>query len=229
MDSKNPEFKTVTFPPEDIEYLLTTWPELEFLTSVIAREIINAGEEIDQLISIAKGGQPMGRVLYDELRPLKFKDTATIGIKSYDNVNESRPPEMYQKLTKELEAAVRGKNILLFDDLADSGAQLTLAVQYLKDLGAKKVITAALFYKEHSKFKPDYFAEKIKNKWVVFPYESFETMESRLKAWDNGTLDEMDIKGRFMKMDIPARRIRAFWEQRGMILRDKATTDTLQP
>ena len=55
---------------------------------------------------------------------------------------------------------------ILIDDIVDSGATIT---NY-----HKRFKTASLFYRESSKIKPDFYAEKIDDgTWIQFPWEIF--------------------------------------------------------
>ncbi len=74
---------------------------------------------------------------------------------------------------------VTDKNVLVIDDVVESSKTLALALNYLKERGAKKVFTAVLLDKyvdgKEKAVVPDFFSEKISNKWIVYPWEKFET------------------------------------------------------
>lgn len=53
---------------------------------------------------------------------------------------------------------------LVIDDLTDTG-------QTLQGLEGK---TAVLYWKSTSKIKPDYYARKMPDEWIKFPYEELE-------------------------------------------------------
>lgn len=62
--------------------------------------------------------------------------------------------------------------ILIVDELVDSGKTMKTVVNLYKKKGFKNLMTAVLFYKESSKFDPDYFAaSEEKDTWIRFPYE----------------------------------------------------------
>jgi hypoxanthine phosphoribosyltransferase len=70
---------------------------------------------------------------------------------------------------------LRDVNILIVDDIADSGETLKYAVSKLKGNGCESIQTASVFYKPCSKFKPDYFAKEVEETtWIVQPWESTE-------------------------------------------------------
>jgi hypothetical protein len=81
---------------------------------------------------------------------------------------------------------VKGKRILLVDDVADSGASLTVAKKYLRKLGASEIRIATLHYKPASAIKPGYFAETTEA-WVNYPWEREETKKELKKIKNNST------------------------------------------
>lgn len=62
------------------------------------------------------------------------------------------------------------KKVLVVDDIADTGK--TFSRIYQLTMKYTNIITASIFFKRRSVFRPTFFSEKISdNKWVVFPYE----------------------------------------------------------
>ena len=63
-----------------------------------------------------------------------------------------------------------GKNILVIDDICDTGFTFKKVLSKIND--KITVFTCCLFYKNKSIFTPDIFIEKVSdNIWVVFPWE----------------------------------------------------------
>lgn len=121
----------------------------------------------DLLIGLARGGLiPLG-LLAGETN-FNNRNTRTINLNSYSDEGK--------KTTLRLTCAMRaedfpGSSFLFIDDLTDSGDSLAFAVAKLKELRPEATIkTAVLFYKKHSKIKPDYYIEET-DEWVVFPWE----------------------------------------------------------
>lgn len=70
----------------------------------------------------------------------------------------------------ELSRDIRGHSILIIDDICDTGRVLSLLTKDFSSKGAVSVKSAVMVYRdtEHSTFKPDYYAFKIKNEeWLV--------------------------------------------------------------
>jgi len=74
---------------------------------------------------------------------------------------------------------VKGKNVLLVDDLVDQGDTIATVSKYLRSHGPVVLKTAVLFKKPWSTTEPDYFLE-IVEKWIVFPWEHGEVNRLRV-------------------------------------------------
>lgn len=121
----------------------------------------------DLLIGLARGGLiPLGLLAGEP--NFNNRNTRTINLESYSDEGK--------KSNLRLTCAMRaedfpGSSLLVIDDLTDSGDSLAFAIEKLKELCPEANIkTAVLFYKAHSKIKPDYYIEET-DKWVVFPWE----------------------------------------------------------
>ncbi len=187
------DFTSITFPDENINYIAPTWNEMNQLAFNIAKQIRSEGQRFDRIITLAKGGWPMTRSLVDFLGVEKV---ASIGVKFYSGVNEHMDkPRIYQ----DLPIPIAGENILLFDDVADTGESLQFVKDYLRSKGINGVRTATLFYKPHSKIKPDYYGAET-DTWIVFPYDMIQDGIFVLrKKWREAGLLNDEIMRRFQK------------------------------
>ncbi len=148
-----------------VQYLPVPWPDYHATAQKLAASILTQSPPIDEIIAISRGGLTLGHLLSDFLRiPI-----STISIQSYTDIQTRREVE----LTAKLQRSVKDKHIALVDDVADSGKTLKRAVSYLKRAKAKSVTTVTMFYKPHSVYRPDYFAQQT-DKWILFPYEQTE-------------------------------------------------------
>ncbi len=198
------ELSTTTFSNDPIAYLAPSWDDMDRLAFLISKKIIEDGLEFDRIVTMAKGGWPMARPLVDYVQA---KEVASIGLKLYKGINERElEPEVYQ----DLNADVSGETILLFDDVADTGETLAFVKQYLQEKGAKKIITATLFYKPHSSIKPDYYGmETIA--WIIFPYELRETMDVLVDKWESEGLGETQVIDRFVELGFKKKMVEYFY------------------
>jgi len=120
------------------------------------------------IVAICRGGWVPARIISD------LSNVNLIGnlrIESYDVYNKKEA-----KITQDVSIDVKDKNVLLVDDIADTGDSLILAKNYLLERDPKNLMTATLHYKITSKIKPDFFAEEVENDvWIIYPWEKRET------------------------------------------------------
>jgi len=131
------------------------------------------GYKPDIIIGISRGGLVPARVLSDIL---DVKKVGIIGLIFYKKAGETNDkPEV----TQELSMDIKGKKVLLVDDVADSGKSLVAAKELLEKKEPAEIKVATIHYKPHSVLKPDFFV-KTTEAWLVYPWEHHE-MERELK------------------------------------------------
>src|SRR5688572_11933141 len=135
----------------DPQFLPIDWPKYHTLTQKLAAAILNTEKQpFDQIICIARGGLTFGHLLSDYLRvPI-----ASITIQSYTDIQKQGKV----KITAGLKSQIKGKRILLVDDIADTGKTLKRATSYLSLFKPKSITTVTMFYKPKSTMRPDYFS-----------------------------------------------------------------------
>jgi hypoxanthine phosphoribosyltransferase len=125
------------------------------------------------IVGISRGGLVPARILSDIL---DVKNVGILGISFYKGAGRhAGSPVISQELTMDL----KGKRVLLVDDIADSGRSMAVAKDYVLKLGAKEARTATIHYKPESSSRPDYFVITTTS-WVVYPWERHE-MERELE------------------------------------------------
>ena len=153
------------------EFRYINWTEYGNLADALAEKVRSQGEHYDLIIGIARGGIPVAMVVSDHL-DVKLD---IINVKSYDGIAERNPPRILSTLTE----AVKGKDVLLVDDLVDQGDTMQTVTVFLGRQGPRMLKTAVLFKKPWSKTEPDYFLEVVE-KWIVFPWEHGEVNRLRV-------------------------------------------------
>ena len=154
-----------------MEYLRLSWQDIEEQCKELAREIKNRGVDFDIIIALARGGWVPGRLLSDYL---DNDELYTVRVKFYVGVGKRRKEPLILHPTQ---FTIRGKKVLLVDDIADTGESLLVALRHIRDRGADGIFVATLVKKPHSKFVPDLFVIETPA-WVVFPWEVKETIKS---------------------------------------------------
>lgn len=150
-----------------------TWSQYGDLVTKLAENVATGGKRFDLVIGIARGGIPVAMVVADRMGiRIDF-----VNVKSYTDVGERVKPQILTTITED----IRGKRVLLVDDLVDRGDTMDTVTAYLRSEGPKSIRTAVLFTKPWSTFRPDY-SLRVVDTWVVFPYERGEVRRSRSKA-----------------------------------------------
>jgi hypoxanthine phosphoribosyltransferase len=192
------DFATHSFAGDDTEYITPTWQELHQLTFDIAQQIQRAGKAFDRIVTLAKGGWPMTRCLVDFL---DTHEVASIGVKFYAGINERLTrPRIYQ----DLPVSVEGERVLLFDDVADTGASLKFTHDYLTHYrGVEDVATASLLTKPHSVLRPD-FSGADTSAWIIFPYDAAEMIAVLGVRWAERGVPPQEVRERFLTLGFSA-------------------------
>jgi len=160
---------------KDARFLTISWEEIHDVLFNIAERIIRSGLSVQAVVGVMRGGWIPARIISDLLG---VSEVGALEIKFYKGVGERAERPV---VTQPLIANVRDKEVLVIDDVADTGKSLQTAVNVVGLHGAKTVYTATLFVKPWSTVKPDFFYGET-DKWVVFPWELREVVEEYVRA-----------------------------------------------
>lgn len=197
------KIQSISFPEEDIKFSSVTWQELHELTFIVAKQVIESEVEIDRVVTLAKGGWTMTRALVDFLF---IQNVASIGVRFYTGINERLDkPIVYQ----DLPISIQGEKVLLFDDIADTGASLIFAKEYLESRGVESILTATTLYKPHSQLKPDFYGAET-DTWVIFPYDVAEYIQRFANKWQEKGISILEIKKRLESLHFAENQIDFF-------------------
>ncbi|MEM2874501.1 MAG: phosphoribosyltransferase [Candidatus Hadarchaeales archaeon] len=168
------------------KYEVPSWNDIYGLCVEVAGQILRSGFIPDVIVAVSRGGWIPGRVLSDILAN---HNLATLKVEYYRDIYQTRSvPEITQPLSVD----VKGKRVLLVDDIADSGNSLKVVRDHLLKLGASEVRVCTLYHKPWSITKPD-FSARFTDAWVCFPHEIFETMGKLYKKFAGEGMKEEDI------------------------------------
>jgi hypoxanthine phosphoribosyltransferase len=172
-----------------IEYEVPTWNQIYGMLLEQSEKICKTGYQPDVIVGIARGGMIPASILTDLL---KICHVVIIRIEFYTDIAK---PSIEPVLKQFLNIAINGKKILVVDDISDSGQSLKIAKQYLIEKGAVEIKIATLYAKATTQTLPDY-VEKFTERWIVFPWEIKETLQSILQKQEdkqviNNTFDKL--------------------------------------
>lgn len=168
------------------QYLSVTWRQYHSLVQTLAAAILSASRSpYDLIIAIARGGLSLGLILSDFLQT----PISCITIQSYTDIGKQGE----LTITSKLGTSIKGKRVLLVDDIADSGKTFKRSLSYLKRLKPTSVTTASLFYKPHSVYRPDYFAKR-SSAWILLPHEVTEWITTFTQMMEKEGKSKADIQ-----------------------------------
>ncbi len=132
--------------------------------------------DLDKIVAIARGGLVVARVVSD----MCSLPISNIVISSYRDLQQLKEPEIMETSASNY----RDENILIIDEVSDTGKTFKRAVSFISHFPVRRVYTASLYVKPNTEFFPDFWIEKIDG-WIVFPYDIRETYESLAKKYDS--------------------------------------------
>lgn len=168
-----------------IDYLPVSWEEYHTYARVLAEKILTKKIHIKEIVAISRGGLTLGHLLTD----LLHVPISVFTIQSYTDIQKQGEV----KITKPLATPLDGKTVLLVDDVADRGTTLTRAIEYLNMFSPKKIHTLTMFYKPHSVYKPNFFADTT-SAWILFPYEKTEMITNIINSMKKKKKSENEIQ-----------------------------------
>jgi hypoxanthine phosphoribosyltransferase len=156
--------------------LVETWESMDRktyeLADLIAEWCKEDGLRFDNMVIIPKGGYHLGSLL-PEMLGFRNNQLLHTSIQTYIEGTQRRSGE-YELGQMPTKQELGGKDLLLVDDVWDSGKTLQFIKKYLLDHGAKSVKIAVVYYKPTKSLvegKPDFFVAET-DKWVAHPWEN---------------------------------------------------------
>ncbi|MEC4748182.1 phosphoribosyltransferase [Methylomicrobium sp. Wu6] len=183
---------------ETIPCTLIAWEEVYRLCRELARRLRADKVRIDMIVAIARGGYIPGRLLSDMLG---IADLTAFKIEHYQGA--AKQQAAFVKCP--LNADINGRNVLLVDDVCDSGDTFVVAVEHLRESGvAASIHTAVMQLKTVSDFVPDYYAEILNEwRWIIYPWAVNEDLSSLIKAMQLDHRNPLRLQQEFrMRHDI---------------------------
>ncbi len=199
------------------------WNLFYVLSKQVAKKVNSSGYKPDLIIGLARGGWILARVLCDLVG---VKDIVSLKVEHW---GVTATPDGKAKLKYPFNIDLTGKRVLVVDDITDTGESMRIAVEYIQSLNPSEIKTATLRHITGSKFLPDYFAEEIVWRWVIFPWNFTEDMSNiipKVLKSIGYNIDISKIKSKLKqlyKIDITQERIEEVLrelERRGLINSD---------
>lgn len=141
--------------------LSLSWDETDKLLASLAKKIKSSFKP-DFVVGVARGGLvPAVRLSH----MLGDKDLRVMQVKYYKDRKRLKKPSLLFDIK-----AIKG-NVLVVDDVADTGNSLKFVLDHVKKKCKGDVKFATIACKPSSRAKPDFFVFETE-KWIIFPWES---------------------------------------------------------
>ena len=120
------------------------------------------------IVGVSRGGLVLARLMSDLL---EIQNVVIAKSEYYTGMGKkNKRPIITQKIQKN----IAGKNVLVVDDVADTGESLIEIRKHLQSKRPKYLAIATLYLKPWSKRIPDYYVSKTEA-WIIFPWELYES------------------------------------------------------
>lgn len=162
----------MTLPP----CTLVSWQTIYRLSRELARAIRVSGYRPDLVVAIGRGGYTPARLVCDFLH---LNQLTSIKVEHYAATQKQAEVVIRYPLN----ADVRDLNLLIVDDVNDSGDTLAAVVRYIDSLAPRSVRTAVLHEKSVTQHPVDYCAKRIRKwRWIVYPWAFIEDVTTFVRA-----------------------------------------------
>jgi len=190
----------------ELEFEIPTWEKIYEMLLNLAHRIRKADYKPEVIVGVSRGGWPPARIMSDLL---ELPEMANVKAEFYLGPAETKGEAV---LTQRVSMPVKGKRVLVVDDVADTGKSLALVRTHLKEEGATEVKIATIYYKPWSIVTPDWFERKT-SRWVVFPWERKETVKSVIKQFRERGKSVEEAKEKLVRSGLNRRLIERFLEE----------------
>ena len=184
-------------PDDDLHFLLVPDSVVASACFDLAKQVhayqsdcAGGRDQITRALMVTMGGLLPSVILYDHLvegRGAKIPaiQFGTIGVSLYKG-----PGERYKNplIQHGISIPVSGQSVLVIDDLGDEGGTMQFLAQYIRDSGAHKTLSLAVYMKPKAMEVSGadfYFGEMPQHTWVIMPRERVETLVKRVPVWKN--------------------------------------------
>ncbi|WP_255196990.1 phosphoribosyltransferase [Halorarius litoreus] len=180
--------------PDEFKCTITNWDYIYDLCREVSNDVKAAEFEPEVVVALARGGWFAGRCICDFLG---LDDLTSLKMEHYvGTAQKTGEPSVRYPMP---EGSVEGKDVLIIDDIADTGGSIKRAHEYVTDRDAGEVRTATLQLLGTSEFDPDFVGEKLDEwAWIVYPWNFIEDMidltEGVMERSDLETFTREDLR-----------------------------------
>ena len=154
----------------------------------VSRKISDSPLDFDLVVGIARGGFPPARLLCDFLN---IKTLTAIQVRHYTGGGQQKEEV---EISDPININLKGKKVLIVDDVNDSGETLKVAVDHVKKNEVANVKTAVLHEKGSTSLNADFVGGYLSEwKWLIYQWAVTEDLLEFLKKDGKLSADEDEI------------------------------------
>ena len=155
---------------------LVSWSDIEKWCSAIRTQVVeNFSPEV--IIGLSRGGLVPSRILSDSLW---IKDLLSIKTEHW-GITATKSGQAVLNDPGKLN--LRGRKVLIVDDITDTGQSMKLAYDFVKGQEPADIKTATMLHITRSEFVPDFYGELVDQNqwtWFIFPWNVYEDLDNLL-------------------------------------------------
>lgn len=162
---------------ESFQCKLVTYEEIVKWTGDVAKQVRACGCKPTVVVGLTRGGWVPARLLCDILGVKKLYAVKT------EHWGVTANLDGKALLTQELNASIEDEEVLLIDDITDTGESMTLATSHLLKMRPRVLKSATLLHITHSRVEPDFYSVKVSEDnwtWFIFPWNVHEDLRTLL-------------------------------------------------
>lgn len=187
----------------DIEFEVPSWDDIYEMLLTLADMIRRDSFSPDIIVGVSRGGWPPARVMSDLLGNIEL---ANVRVEFYRSVAETGSEPV---ITQPLSLSVKGKRVLIMDDVADTGRSLRVVRDHVANAGAREIRIATIYYKPWSIVTPDYYV-RVTRRWIVFPWERKETVRNLIAKCKREGIPVDEVKRKLIEGGMDQRLLEKF-------------------
>jgi len=153
-----------------MKFIAPSWNQIYAQCISLATRLLERGK-YDAIVGVSRGGLALTRIMSDLL---DVEDVMITRCEYYTDLGKTRERPA---ITQKIHGSLRNKDVLLLDDVSDSGKSLVAIKKYLQRKRPRTLTVATLYVKPWTVMIPDVYVGKT-DAWIVFPWELYEAMKS---------------------------------------------------
>jgi len=148
---------------------IVTFGEVHKMINRVSKEVQASGYKPTTIVGLARGGWIPARLMCDFLG---ITDLLSLKVEHWLQTGRTKDEAT---IRYPLNIDFSEKILLVVDDITDTGKSLMVSTEYLSRLNPSEIRTVTMQYIPTSKFRPDYFAEEVKDwVWFIYPWNWIE-------------------------------------------------------